>query len=153
MTRPWKEAWPQTSVKWPPWTAASVRPAAGHLTAPLCDLSWTLCRRCLCFPTQTRRLRLEGSRDLPQIQTTGFASTPRGDVPPRSPRPGAPGGLRREAPQPRCRPQVGEARALYNMGNVYHAKGKQLCWHAAQDPGHLPPDVRDALRRASEFYE
>lgn len=58
-----------------------------------------------------------------------------------------------EVPQPRCHPQVGEARALYNIGNVYHAKGKQLSWTAAQDPGHLPPDVREPLRRASEFYE
>ncbi|XP_040818959.1 G-protein-signaling modulator 1 isoform X2 [Ochotona curzoniae] len=49
--------------------------------------------------------------------------------------------------------KVGEARALYNMGNVYHAKGKQLSWNAAQDPGHLPPDVRETLCRASEFYE
>ncbi|XP_058380474.1 G-protein-signaling modulator 1 isoform X2 [Diceros bicornis minor] len=49
--------------------------------------------------------------------------------------------------------KVGEARALYNIGNVYHAKGKQLSWNAAQDPGHLPPDAREALRRASEFYE
>nr|XP_044634325.1 G-protein-signaling modulator 1 isoform X2 [Equus asinus] len=49
--------------------------------------------------------------------------------------------------------KVGEARALYNIGNVYHAKGKQLSWNAAQDPGHLPPDVRETLRRASEFYE
>ncbi|XP_069915246.1 G-protein-signaling modulator 1 isoform X3 [Oryctolagus cuniculus] len=49
--------------------------------------------------------------------------------------------------------KVGEARALYNMGNVYHAKGKQLSWNAAQDPGHLPPAVRETLRRASEFYE
>ncbi|XP_077904854.1 G-protein-signaling modulator 1 isoform X7 [Ictidomys tridecemlineatus] len=49
--------------------------------------------------------------------------------------------------------KVGEARALYNMGNVYHAKGKQLCCSAAQDPGHLPPDVRETLRRASAFYE
>lgn len=61
-------------------------------------------------------------------------------------------GLQR-VPQPRCHPQVGEARALYNIGNVYHAKGKQLSWTAAQDPGHLPPDVREPLRRASEFYE
>lgn len=50
-------------------------------------------------------------------------------------------------------PQVGEARALYNMGNVYHAKGKQLSWSSAQDPGHLPPAIRETLRRASEFYE
>uniref|UniRef100_A0A8C9A282 G-protein-signaling modulator 1 n=1 Tax=Prolemur simus TaxID=1328070 RepID=A0A8C9A282_PROSS len=49
--------------------------------------------------------------------------------------------------------KVGEARALYNIGNVYHAKGKQLSWNAVQDPGHLPPDVRETLRRASEFYE
>ncbi|XP_021563797.1 G-protein-signaling modulator 1 [Carlito syrichta] len=49
--------------------------------------------------------------------------------------------------------KVGEARALYNIGNVYHAKGKQLSWNAAQDPGHLPPDVRETLSRASEFYE
>lgn len=55
--------------------------------------------------------------------------------------------------QPQCHPQVGEARALYNIGNVYHAKGKQLSWNAAQDPGHLPPAVRETLRRASEFYE
>ena len=55
-------------------------------------------------------------------------------------------------PQSRCHPQVGEARALYNIGNVYHAKGKQLSWTAAQDPGHLPPAVRETLRRASEFY-
>ncbi|XP_035118912.1 G-protein-signaling modulator 1 isoform X2 [Callithrix jacchus] len=49
--------------------------------------------------------------------------------------------------------KVGEARALYNIGNVYHAKGKQLSWNAAQDPGHLPPDVRETLYKASEFYE
>ncbi|XP_016066513.1 PREDICTED: G-protein-signaling modulator 1 isoform X3 [Miniopterus natalensis] len=49
--------------------------------------------------------------------------------------------------------KIGEARALYNIGNVYHAKGKQLSWNTAQDPGHLPPDVRETLRRASEFYE
>ena len=58
-----------------------------------------------------------------------------------------------EAPQLQCCPQIGEARALYNIGNVYHAKGKQLSWNTAQDPGHLPPDVRETLRRASEFYE
>ncbi|KAM6183643.1 G-protein-signaling modulator 1 [Erethizon dorsatum] len=49
--------------------------------------------------------------------------------------------------------KVGEARALYNIGNVYHAKGKQLCWNSAQEPGHLPPGVRETLCRASEFYE
>ncbi|XP_066111845.1 G-protein-signaling modulator 1 isoform X5 [Saccopteryx bilineata] len=49
--------------------------------------------------------------------------------------------------------KIGEARALYNIGNVFHAKGKQLSWNAAQDPGHLPADVRETLRKASEFYE
>lgn len=83
------------------------------------------------------------------------ACMPPGDFP--SQLPGAAGSLRVVAaeapPTPRCCPQVGEARALYNIGNVYHAKGKQLSWNAAQDPGHLPPDVRETLRRASEFYE
>lgn len=66
------------------------------------------------------------------------------------------GGPWRHTPNPPCCPQVGEARALYNIGNVYHAKGKQLSWNAAnatQDPGHLPPDVRETLCKASEFYE
>ncbi|XP_075415920.1 G-protein-signaling modulator 1 isoform X4 [Tenrec ecaudatus] len=49
--------------------------------------------------------------------------------------------------------KVAQARALYNMGNVYHAKGKQLSWSAAQDPGHLPLDVREILGKASDFYE
>lgn len=49
--------------------------------------------------------------------------------------------------------QVGEARALYNMGNVFHAKGKQQLWGISQDPGELPPDVRDTLQRATAFYE
>uniref|UniRef100_A0A8C2ITS4 G protein signaling modulator 1b n=1 Tax=Cyprinus carpio TaxID=7962 RepID=A0A8C2ITS4_CYPCA len=49
--------------------------------------------------------------------------------------------------------KVGEARALYNMGNVFHAKGKQQLWGISQDPGELPPDVRDTLQRATAFYE
>lgn len=49
--------------------------------------------------------------------------------------------------------QVGEARALYNIGNVFHAKGKQQLWGSAQDPGDLPSDVRDTLQRATAFYE
>ncbi|CAB1332774.1 unnamed protein product, partial [Coregonus sp. 'balchen'] len=48
---------------------------------------------------------------------------------------------------------VGEARALYNIGNVFHAKGKQQLWGCTQDPGDLPPDVRDTLQRATGFYE
>uniref|UniRef100_A0A672RKS9 G-protein-signaling modulator 1-like n=1 Tax=Sinocyclocheilus grahami TaxID=75366 RepID=A0A672RKS9_SINGR len=49
--------------------------------------------------------------------------------------------------------KVGEARALYNMGNMFHAKGKQQLWGISQDPGELPPDVRDTLQRATSFYE
>lgn len=49
--------------------------------------------------------------------------------------------------------QVGEARALYNIGNVFHAKGKKQLWGCTQDPGDLPPDVRDTLQRATTFYE
>uniref|UniRef100_A0A673NEL7 G-protein-signaling modulator 1-like n=1 Tax=Sinocyclocheilus rhinocerous TaxID=307959 RepID=A0A673NEL7_9TELE len=49
--------------------------------------------------------------------------------------------------------KVGEARALYNMGNMFHAKGKQQLWGISQDPGELPPDVRDTLQRATAFYE
>lgn len=49
--------------------------------------------------------------------------------------------------------QVGEARALYNIGNVFHAKGKQQLWGCSQDPGDLPLDVRDTLQRATAYYE
>uniref|UniRef100_A0A8C8DLN9 G protein signaling modulator 1b n=2 Tax=Oryzias sinensis TaxID=183150 RepID=A0A8C8DLN9_9TELE len=49
--------------------------------------------------------------------------------------------------------KVGEARALYNIGNVFHAKGKKQLWGCTQDPGDLPPDVRDTLQRATTFYE
>ncbi|MBN3274918.1 GPSM1 protein, partial [Polyodon spathula] len=49
--------------------------------------------------------------------------------------------------------KVGEARALYNSGNVFHAKGKQQSWNFSQDPGDLPPDVRETLQKATDFYE
>ncbi|XP_061119246.1 G-protein-signaling modulator 1b [Conger conger] len=49
--------------------------------------------------------------------------------------------------------RVGEARALYNIGNVFHAKGKQQAWGCAHDPGDLPSDVRNTLKRATAFYE
>uniref|UniRef100_A0A8C9RXW5 G protein signaling modulator 1 n=1 Tax=Scleropages formosus TaxID=113540 RepID=A0A8C9RXW5_SCLFO len=49
--------------------------------------------------------------------------------------------------------KVGEARALYNIGNVYHAKGKQQSWGCSQDPGDLPPEVRETLEKATMFYE
>lgn len=48
--------------------------------------------------------------------------------------------------------QVGQARALYNFGNVYHAKGKSICWSGAE-PGDFPEEVMMALRKAAEYYE
>ncbi len=49
--------------------------------------------------------------------------------------------------------QIGEARALYNLGNVYHAKGKHAGRSAQQDPGEFPPDVKEALSKAAQYYE
>jgi len=49
--------------------------------------------------------------------------------------------------------QIGEARALYNLGNVYHAKGKHTGRSGNQDPGEFPPEVRDCLEKAAEYYE
>lgn len=36
---------------------------------------------------------------------------------------------------------------------MFHAKGKQQLWGCTQEPGDLPPDVRDTLQRATGFYE
>ena len=47
---------------------------------------------------------------------------------------------------------MGQARALYNFGNVYHAKGKSICWSGAE-PGDFPEEVMTALRQAAEYYE
>lgn len=49
--------------------------------------------------------------------------------------------------------QVLEARALYNLGNIYHAKGKHAGRSFHQDPGNFPEEVRVALEKAAEFYE
>lgn len=49
--------------------------------------------------------------------------------------------------------QVGEARALYNLGNVYHAKGKSFGAPGPQDAGDSPEEVRSALQAAVDFYE
>lgn len=48
--------------------------------------------------------------------------------------------------------QVGQARALYNFGNVYHAKGKSICWGGAE-PGSFQEEVMVALREAAHYYE
>jgi len=49
---------------------------------------------------------------------------------------------------------VGEGRAFYNLGNVYHARGKQLGKDqvSPSDAGDFPPEVRDALTLATEYY-
>ena len=49
--------------------------------------------------------------------------------------------------------QIGEARALYNLGNVYHARGKHVGRSAQQDPGEFPPEVKDSLMKAAGYYE
>jgi len=49
--------------------------------------------------------------------------------------------------------KVGKARALYNLGNVYHTKGKHSGRTGQQDPGEFPPEVRESLQKAAEFYE
>lgn len=49
--------------------------------------------------------------------------------------------------------QVGEGRALYNLGNVYHAKGKHAGRMGHQDPGDFPEDVKECLQKAAEHYE
>ncbi len=49
--------------------------------------------------------------------------------------------------------QVGEGRALYNLGNVFHAKGKHLGRLGQQDPGEFPEDVRNCLQTAVNYYE
>ena len=49
--------------------------------------------------------------------------------------------------------KVGEGRALYNLGNVFHAKGKHLGRLGQQDPGEFPEDVRNCLQTAVNYYE
>jgi G-protein signaling modulator 2 len=45
------------------------------------------------------------------------------------------------------------ARALYNFGNVYYAQGKNAGMYANQDPGEFPPDVKESLEKAVQYYE
>jgi hypothetical protein len=57
--------------------------------------------------------------------------------------------------------QVGEARALYNLGNLYHAKGKQAGRQAIPSSfsdsssvsAEYPESVRKTLRLAIQHYE
>lgn len=48
---------------------------------------------------------------------------------------------------------ISEGRALYNLGNVYHAKGKQAGKVGHQDPGEFSEDVRQCLQQAVCYYE
>ena len=49
--------------------------------------------------------------------------------------------------------QINEARALYNLGNVYYAKRKHAGRSGNQDPGELSQDDLLSLQQASQFYE
>jgi len=50
--------------------------------------------------------------------------------------------------------QAGIARALYNLGNIYHAHGKELSRVSANhEPGKCSPDVVDLLNKAGHYYE
>lgn len=48
--------------------------------------------------------------------------------------------------------QVGEGRALYNLGNVYHAQGKHLGRVGPQEPGGFSDEVKHCLQKAVEYY-
>ncbi|XP_052223852.1 G-protein-signaling modulator 2-like [Dreissena polymorpha] len=48
--------------------------------------------------------------------------------------------------------QIGETRDLYNLGNVYHAKGKHTGRSGNQEPGEFPADVKECLVKAAEYY-
>ncbi|KAL8559818.1 G-protein-signaling modulator 2 [Nucella lapillus] len=49
--------------------------------------------------------------------------------------------------------KLGEARALYNLGNVWHTKGKQIGRTGNQDPGEFPPQVKECLQKAAQYYQ
>merc|ERR1719410_1888741 len=43
--------------------------------------------------------------------------------------------------------------ALYNLGNVFHAKGKHIGRLGHQDPGEFPEEVKALFEKAVEYYE
>ncbi|VDP89281.1 unnamed protein product [Echinostoma caproni] len=46
-----------------------------------------------------------------------------------------------------------EARALYNLGSVFHAKGKQWARQVGQsDPGEFPTEAAEAQRKALDYF-
>ncbi|QQP42568.1 Uncharacterized protein FKW44_017275, partial [Caligus rogercresseyi] len=49
--------------------------------------------------------------------------------------------------------RVGEGRALYNLGNVFHAKGKHIGRLGHQDPGEFPEEIKALFEKAVHYYE
>lgn len=49
--------------------------------------------------------------------------------------------------------KVGEGRALYNLGNVYHTKGKSIARLGQQDPGEFPEEVKTCFEQAVGYYK
>lgn len=47
--------------------------------------------------------------------------------------------------------RLSEGRALYNLGNVYHAKGKQL--GQKEGPGDFSEEVKESLMKAVDYYK
>jgi G-protein signaling modulator 2 len=47
--------------------------------------------------------------------------------------------------------RLSEGRALYNLGNVYHAKGKQL--GQKEGAGDYSEEVKDSLQKAVDYYQ
>lgn len=47
---------------------------------------------------------------------------------------------------------MGEGRALYNLANVYHSKGKTTAC-PEQDPGEFSDEVKASLKKAVHYYE
>lgn len=47
--------------------------------------------------------------------------------------------------------RLSEGRALYNLGNVYHAKGKQL--GQKEGPGDYSEEVKESLVKAVDYYQ
>ncbi|CAM1154389.1 Uncharacterised protein r2_g4286 [Pycnogonum litorale] len=49
--------------------------------------------------------------------------------------------------------KIGESRALYNLANVYHTKGKHIGRLEHQEPGDFPEEVKTCLLQAVEYYK
>lgn len=49
--------------------------------------------------------------------------------------------------------KLSEGRALYNLGNVYHSKGKHIGRVGHKDTGEFSEEVKASLNKAVEYYE